>query len=372
MTLQHPTTRAARRAARSALAMLAILALTLGACDRDGDVRESPDTGVARIPLDTPFLAPIPATAAPSDTAHMDATRPDSVRAARGGTDSAARPAVAGARRVVRPAPPVQPRTAPQDRATAPDAVPPARQADAPAVAPETAAIEPHVVSPPPAAAPRSRVVPPRPFAVGERLTYEVRFGPLRVGTATMEVLGIETIRGTPAYHTRFEVRGGNRLYRVQDRYESWFDVYDLASLRYVQDIDEGNYERHSVFEIHPEERRYVEQGKESQPSVAQPLDEGSFIYWLRTIPLEVGKTYTFDNYFRPDRNPVTIAVLRRERVKVPAGEFDAIVVRPTIRTRGIFSEGGHAEIWFADDSTRRLLQMKSRLSFGSLNLYLR
>ena len=48
------------------------------------------------------------------------------------------------------------------------------------------------------------------------------------------------------------------------------------------------------------------------------------------------------------------------------------VVVRPVIKTKGIFSEGGRAEIWFADDSTRRIIQMKSRLSFGSLNLYLK
>ena len=212
----------------------------------------------------------------------------------------------------------------------------------------------------------------PRPFVVDERLTYEVRFGPVAVGTATMHVLGIEEVRGIPAYHTRFEVRGGNRLYRVQDRYESWFDTRTLASLRYMQDIHEGSYERRSVFEIYPSERRYVEEGKEPQRTVEHPLDEGSFLYWLRTIPLEVGRTYSFDRYFRPDRNPVRIEVLRRERIQVPAGTFDAIVVRPVIKTRGIFSEGGRAEIWFADDSTRRMLQMKSRLSFGSLNLYLK
>ena len=35
-------------------------------------------------------------------------------------------------------------------------------------------------------------------------------------------------------------------------RYESWFDTRTLASLRYVQDIREGNYERHSVFDMIP------------------------------------------------------------------------------------------------------------------------
>jgi hypothetical protein len=58
--------------------------------------------------------------------------------------------------------------------------------------------------------------------------------------------------------------------------------------------------------------------------------------------------------------------------VKVPAGTFDAIVLQPIIKTSGIFSEGGQAEIWLTDDDKKMMLQMKSRLSFGSLNLYLR
>ena len=96
-----------------------------------------------------------------------------------------------------------------------------------------------------------------------------------------------------------------------------------------------------------------------------------SFLYFLRTVPLEVGRNYRFERYFQPEGNPIIIRVLRRERVTVPAGTFNAIVLQPQITTQGIFSEKGRAEVWLADDSTRVLLQMKSRLSFGSLNLYL-
>lgn len=188
-----------------------------------------------------------------------------------------------------------------------------------------------------------------------------------------MEVVGIEPFRGRDAYHTRFLLRGGTAFFRVNDRYESWFDARTMESLRYAQQIDQGSYERERVFDISPDRRLYTESGKaDSLPSVAEPLDDGSFLYFLRTIPLEVGKTYEFNRYFRPDRNPVRVTVLRRERVRVPAGTFDAIVVRPTIKTTGIFSEGGRAEVWFAADSTRRMLQMRSRLSFGSLSLQLR
>jgi len=120
-----------------------------------------------------------------------------------------------------------------------------------------------------------------------------------------------------------------------------------------------------------PDRGVVLEEGKPEAPTVPAPLDDGAFLYFVRTIPLEVGKTYEFDRYFRPDRNPVTIRVLRKEHIRVPAGEFDAIVLQPIIKTKGIFSEGGRAEIWLSDDSNRIMLQMKSKLPFGSLNLYL-
>jgi hypothetical protein len=138
-----------------------------------------------------------------------------------------------------------------------------------------------------------------------------------------------------------------------------------------IQRIDDGDYEQDRTYEFFPERRVYVRNGEE-KPGVAEPLDEGSFIYFMRTIPLEVGRTYEFHRYYNAERNPVVIKVLRLEHITVPAGEFDAIVVQPIIKSRGLFSETGHAEVWFAADSTRRVLRLKSKLSLGTLYLELK
>jgi len=213
------------------------------------------------------------------------------------------------------------------------------------------------------------------PFGPGERMEYDVKFGVLRVGNAHMEVVALDNLRGRPAWHTAFWVQGGNFMYRVNDVYESWMDAESLSSLRFVQMLEEGGKDTERRFEIYPERAIFIQTSKKppkEEPSVSQPLDDGSFLYFLRTIPLEVGKTYDFNRYFRPDRNPVRIKVLRRESVKVPAGTFNAIVVQPVIKTKGIFSENGHAEVWLSDDDRHIMLQLKSKLSFGSLNLYLK
>lgn len=211
------------------------------------------------------------------------------------------------------------------------------------------------------------------PFDTGEKLTYDVRFGGIKVGTGRMEVVGTQDVRGREAWHTRFTVKGGIPFYKVNDRIESWIDTRTFESLRFVQDLEEGRRDKERFYEIYPEKGTYSEKGEvEHAPSVEDPLDDAAFMYFVRTIPLEVGKTYDFNRYFRPERNPVQIRVLRKETVKVPAGTYQTVVIQPVIKSKGIFSEKGHAEMWLTDDSRRLLVQMKSDLSIGSLNLYLR
>jgi hypothetical protein len=210
------------------------------------------------------------------------------------------------------------------------------------------------------------------PFSVGERATYDVKFGIVHVGSGSMRVADVQTLRGHDVWHIVFDIKGGTIFYHVNDTLESWFDVHTLASLRFAQRLDEGGRIRNRNYEIFPDRQVYVLNHKPEQPSVPDPLDDGSFLYFVRTLPLTVGDTYTFNDYFNPKANPVTIRVLRKERIQVPAGTFNAIVVEPIIKTSGIFSKDGKAQVWFSDDSARVVLQMKSKLSFGSLDLYLK
>jgi hypothetical protein len=211
----------------------------------------------------------------------------------------------------------------------------------------------------------------PVPFAVGEELVYRATFGKLRAGTARMRVEGIETVRGRPAYHVVFTIEGGIPFFRVRDRYESWIDVETLSSLRHRQQISEGRYRRTTTYEIYPERAAYQKNDDSLTASVHNPLDDGSFIYAVRAAGVEVGETRRDDRYFRPDRNPVVLTGLHRDTVTVPAGSYATVVVAPSIRTKGIFSEGGEARVWFSDDDRRYPVQVKSKFAGFSLTLTL-
>jgi hypothetical protein len=211
----------------------------------------------------------------------------------------------------------------------------------------------------------------PVPFGVGEVLTYKATFGGIPAGTGRMEVASIDTLRGRAVYHVIFSINGGIPLFRVRDRYESWIDVETLSSLKHVQSISEGRYKRETTYEMFPESAQYRRNDEPLQPSVSNPLDDGSFIYAVRAAAVEPGQIRRDDRYFRPDRNPVILTGVRRDTISVGAGTFPSVVVRPTIRTKGIFSEGGDAQVWFSDDAHRIPVQVKSKFAKFSLTLSL-
>jgi hypothetical protein len=213
------------------------------------------------------------------------------------------------------------------------------------------------------------------PFGLGERATYAVRLGRIgTVGQGTMHISGIETVDRRTTYRTRLQIAGGIPLARVDDTFESWIDVNGLFSRRYHQDQKEVNFERQRQFDFFPERRTYrrTDTGETGTLPTDRPLDEVSFLYYARTLPLRVGDTYTLNQYYQEDGNPVVLRVLRKERVRVPAGTFETVVVQPVIRTRGLFGEGGQAEVFFSDDDRRILVMMRSRVRLiGSLSLHL-
>jgi len=205
-------------------------------------------------------------------------------------------------------------------------------------------------------------------------MTFGAKYGIFSVGTAVMEVMGIDTLRGIEAVHLQFRISGGALWYHLDQTLESWVGRHDFQSRRFRSIQDERDRHRERAYEIYPDSGFYREVGRDTTfATVAEPLDDAAFLYWVRTVPLEVGKRYQYSRYFRPDRNPVIIEVLGRERVSVAGKRWNAIVVRPKIpQGRGIFSERSETRIWLSDDPRRIVLAIQSNFSFGQITLKLK
>lgn len=193
------------------------------------------------------------------------------------------------------------------------------------------------------------------PFGPGEELTYRAvssRFGTF--GTGTMSIGAEEMVRGEPAYRLRFDFEGRVGPFRVTDRTRSWLVADEMHSVRYQKRERSPLGSRAEDVEIYPAERQWrAPGGLGGETPSAAPLDELSFLYFIRTLPLRDGERHAVQRHFDAARNPVHVRVLRREVTRVPAGEFRTVVVEMRVRDSDVFGGDGTVRLHLTDDARR-------------------
>lgn len=200
------------------------------------------------------------------------------------------------------------------------------------------------------------------PFSIGERLTYEVRLSKLGGnGKGEFRVDGPVDVRGEPTYVLRSNVETRVGILKVANRTESWLDPLTMASLRFRKRERRFGSSRTEIVELFPEERRWTsEDGRSGETMSAAPLDELSFIYFLRTIPLADDSTYRFDRHFDAARNPTTVRVIGHETITTKAGTFPTVIVEMRVRDSERYGNEGVIRINLTEDHCRIPVRIQS------------
>lgn len=203
----------------------------------------------------------------------------------------------------------------------------------------------------------------PLPFAVGERLEYVARAPHGLKGKATMWIEGRETVRGVSTMVLRFDFSTRVGFVTIADHTTSWLDPVRFAAQRY--DKREVRFmARHSEHvELEPASREWTEaDGRTGMSPSTQPLDELSFIYWLRTMSLEPGEALTLERHFDPARSPTVIRSLGRGRVTTSLGTFVTREVEMRVRDARNYQGEGVIRFSFSDDACRRPVRIESTI----------
>lgn len=212
-----------------------------------------------------------------------------------------------------------------------------------------------------------------RPFAAGEELTYAVKIGSFSgTGTGHLRVDPAEPLRDEPVVLLRFDFESNVGPFTVRHHSRSWLSTRRMASLRYEIDEKAPVGAKRDTVELFPETRHWQGQhGQGTSPS-AEPLDELSFLYALRTLPLAPGHIYELERHYDAKRNPVKVRVLRRESTSVPAGEFPAIVVEMVVSDPDRYGGKGVLRLFLTDDARRLPVRIESKVPMaGELVLQL-
>lgn len=202
------------------------------------------------------------------------------------------------------------------------------------------------------------------PFAPGERLTYTVRtsrFG--GAGKATMWVEDPTTVRDAEAWPLRFDFSARVGPVKAYDRTASWFDVRRLASLRFLKSERHPLSKHDDEVELFPETRRWsAKDGSTGESPTDAPLDELSFMYFLRTLPIGSEGDWRFARHYAADRNPTHVRMVKREEVETGAGRYRTVLLEMRVKNPRIYKGEGVIRVNLSDDSCRIPVRIESQM----------
>ncbi len=210
-------------------------------------------------------------------------------------------------------------------------------------------------------------------FDVGEKLTFEVMYGPITAGIATMHIPKMKRISGREAYHIQFKVSSVSSfdpVFKVRDKYVTYLDKEGLFPWRFEQHIREGSYRRDfSAFFDQRKEKVKTSDGQYDVPKYVN--DIVSAFYFIRAQDLssmQKGDKIHLENFYKDKIFPLDVVYHGKETVDVEAGEFDCIVVEPLVKEGGLFKHEGDILIWLTDDNRKMPVKVKTKIIIGYID----
>ena len=221
--------------------------------------------------------------------------------------------------------------------------------------------------------APVQIVPPPRnyPFPDGRTYVYSVEWHLITAGTAVMKMETTSERKVTASAESSGAV---NVIFPVHDRFESRFDPRTFCSLSIFKHSEEGSHKRETSIHFDYARKKSTLDEKNLKTGETKHVENDlagcatdviTGFYYLQSLPLQPGASYEFP--ISDGKTTIVRATVdKRERIKVPAGIFPAVLVTAEA-TSGPLQSKGKVWVWYSEDPSHTPVQMRAKLGWGTI-----
>ena len=203
-----------------------------------------------------------------------------------------------------------------------------------------------------------------------EKLTYEVRWLGLPVGTFSTSVTGIKNYKGREAYLLEAEMKTNaflSKIYKIEDRFVSYMDTEKLYTLRLEVYRREGKYKKDAITEFDQTNQKayfknFIDNSEKSFDIPEGVHDVLSASYYLTLLPLKVGGRVEYPVYNNEHNYQFFGLIKSKVLIKLPTlgnNEQEAFLVQPYANLKGEKVDKGNVNAYFSSQERRILLLAK-------------
>jgi hypothetical protein len=216
-------------------------------------------------------------------------------------------------------------------------------------------------------------------FRVPERLVYDLTWAGIKAGTATLEIRSEN--EKTMIVSAARSADWVSVFYTVDDRIEAVLSKPRPQAVigipqNYRIKIREGRHRRNKevLFDTPNHKAFYTDHlsGEKKDIEIRDnTFDPLSSFYYIRTLKPEVGKSLFVDILDNKKLWNVEVQVIRKEKISTKRGDFDTIVIKPLLKSEGLFNKRGDMYIWLTDDEKHVPVKMQTKVAVGRVTAIL-
>ena len=208
-------------------------------------------------------------------------------------------------------------------------------------------------------------------FINGEELKYTLHYGFITAGEALI-TLKAETFQEKEVFHATAEAQTTgvvNKVFKVVDIYESFFDPGTNLPIKSIRNIREGNYKKYTEVIFNHRNKTVTSSLTGEHKVPVNILDMVAALFYIRRIDFSNFKENDIvkvDTYFDDDLFPFYIVFKGRETVKTELGKFNCLKFVPVVEPGRIFKKKDDMTFWLSDDENKIPICIKFDILVGS------
>ncbi len=209
-------------------------------------------------------------------------------------------------------------------------------------------------------------------FQEGEELTFLLHYGVINGGKAKITV-DRTYFRGQDVFHVTasgWTTGVADRLYKVNDIYQSYFDPQTGMPLKAIRDISEGNYRYYNEVIFNREDTVVYSQRKGTVQVPHGIMDIISAFFYLRRLDISQiskGNVITINTYFGDEVFPFILRYRGKEVIKTKVGKLKCHKFAPVTEVGRVFETEDDMLFWLSADMNMIPVRVAFDMWVGSI-----
>ena len=217
---------------------------------------------------------------------------------------------------------------------------------------------------------------------IGEEQIFKISFLGLTVGALRLKTHDLVQIDNKKVFHFSGTMRSANyysMIYKLDDTINNYIEAEKFLPLKYtliqresgqsVDDLQLFDWEKNQTFFWYKKikNEKTTKKTKNSYiPTYIQ--DIFSSLYFVRSLPLKTGDSYTFPIVMRAKVWVIKMNIVRIEEVKILGAWQDAFRIEAKAHLPGDKKRKGSVVFWYSKDSLKKLLKFEAKVKIGNVS----